>query len=288
MSKKQEPTLLPAYDAPGGLQHTSPDIRREATGLAKRQGEEMTSERKELQYITPLPQNPMALMQACIEKGINKENVEVFGKLLEYQERMEDRDAEKQFAAAFVALQAAMPKVQATRAVPNNDGTIRYHYAAFEDIMAQVGPFLKAHGFAVTFSMKPSENRIMSSCTLIHVGGHSKTNEFSVRAGKGPPGSSEAQGDGSASTYAKRFALGNALNIVTEGMDDDARNEGGTITQDQAEDLKQRVESLKLAPAQVTSFIKWGGGTSFYTIPEAKYQMLKDFLTKKENEQVPY
>ena len=74
------------------------------------------------------------------------------GEIVKLYERMEDKKAEREFAQAFVALQAEMPAVKALRAVPNRDGSTRYNFAPYEEIMDQIAPMLKRHGFTVTFS----------------------------------------------------------------------------------------------------------------------------------------
>lgn len=187
-------------------------------------------------------------------------------------------DAERKFSAAFVALQAEMPNVKATKAIPNNDGTVRSKFAPFEEIMEQVAPLLKRHGFTVTFSTDFGEGRLIKTCTLTHMGGHSRSNKFAVRIGSGPPRASEAQADGAASTYAKRFALCDALNIVID-VDTDARLEGSSITPEQADELEKRVAMLNQDHGK---FLKWLGATKYSEIASAKYQMADDFLAKKE------
>lgn len=228
-------------------------------------------------------QDPVALMlQGVIEKGVTAENVTALEQLVGLYERMQKRNAEQEFASAFVKLQSEMPAVQATRPVPNNDGTTRYSYAPYEDIMEQIQPMLTKHGFTVTFDTKFLEGgRIASVCTLMHTGGHSRSNEFAARVGHGPPKASEAQADGSAQTYSKRFALCNALNIVVRGMDDDARSEGGFITAEQAADLERRVKETK---ADRVKFLKHAGAETFTEIRESRLADLDETLKKRERE----
>lgn len=189
-------------------------------------------------------------------------------------------DAQRKFAAAFADLQREMPKIQANKAVPNRDGSVRYTYAPFEEIMNQLAPLLSAHGFSVSFSTRYDPPRLIAICQILHSGGHEKNFEFAARVGSGPPAASEAQADGAASTYAKRYALCQAFNIVIRGMDNDARAEGGTITQQQAMDLEQRVKDTK---SDVKAFLKLAGATSFDEIREDKYEMLHSMLLKKES-----
>lgn len=229
---------------------------------------------------TVRPQPTVAdMMQAIIDKGVTADNVAAMGELVKLYERMEDKKAEKEFAAAFVRLQAETRVIKATKAVPNNDGTTRYCFAPFEEIMEAVGPLLERHGFTVAFSTDYAEARLIKICHLTHTGGHTRENKFAVRVGKGPPGSSEAQGDGAASTYAKRFALCDALNIVID-KDSDARAEGGPITQEQAEELSRR---LQMVNGDRVKFLAFAGAKSFAEIPAVKYAILDEFLRKKKN-----
>lgn len=218
------------------------------------------------------------MLQAVIERGVTGDNVAAMKELVGLYERMEDRNAEKSFAAAFKALQSEMKGVKAMKAVPNNDGTTRYKFAAYEDIMAQVRPMLEKHGFTVTFSTDFAEGRLIKSCTLQHIGGHSKTNKFAVRIGSGPPKATESQADGAASTYAKRFALCDCLNILIES-DTDARAEGGNISKEQADDLRRRVRETASDEA---AFLKFAGAASFEAIMDGKYSSLDAALRRKE------
>lgn len=237
----------------------------------------LTNPTSEMQLSRPAP-TVADMLQAVIEKGVTGDNVMALEKIVGLYERMQDKESEKAFAKAFVALQSEMPKVKAKNAVPNNDGTVRYRYADYEEIMQQVRPMIEKHGFTLTFSTEFSDGRIVKICTLQHVGGHSKSNKFAVRIGSGPPKASESQADGAASTYAKRGALCDALNIVVE-HDDDARAEGGAVTKEQAEELAHRVA---LTNSNREAFLKFAGAISFFTIPSAKYPILDEFLRKKE------
>lgn len=219
------------------------------------------------------------MLCGVIEKGITSENVGALDKLVGLYERMEAINAEKAFAAAFVKLQGDTPHVQATRAVPNNDGTTRYRFAPFEDLMAQVGPILQKHGFTVSFSSRFQEGRIVSICTLQHVGGHKRSNEFAVRIGQGPPRATESQADGAAATYAKRFALTEALNIVVAHLDNDARLEGGPVTPEQAFELERRAKETN---SDIPAFLRVAGAKTFTEIPSVKFDLLDELLSKKE------
>lgn len=204
------------------------------------------------------PEPSVALMlQTVIEKGVTAENVAALESLVGLYDRMQAKQAEKQFAKAFAELQSEMPRVVATKPVPNKDGTVRYRFAPYEEILEQVQPYLSKHGFSVSFNSSVGDGRMTATCTLRHISGHSQSNQFSVRIGQGPPGATETQADGSAKTYAKRGALSDALNIVVD-HDDDARMIGKPIGKAIAEDLLNRV---KLTGSNMISFLKYAGVT---------------------------
>lgn len=190
-------------------------------------------------------------------------------------------NAERKFATAFVTLQGEIPKVMATRAVPNNDGTVRYNFAPYEEIMATVSPLLSKHGFTITFSTEYDGPRIVKLCELQHESGHKKVNKFAVRIGSGPPKANESQADGAAGTYAKRQALCDCLNIVIE-HDSDARAESAEpITAAQAEELERRVALID--GSNHAKFLQFAGGAARYAdIPASEYPRLDEFLQSKE------
>lgn len=225
----------------------------------------------------PVPTVPQMLF-AVLQKDVTADNVAAVEALAKLYERMEDRDAEKAFARAFVSLQAEMPKVKATKAIPSNDGSVRSRFAPYEEIMEQVGPLLSKHGFTVSFTTDFDGNRIVKTCELQHDGGHKRLFKFAARIGSGPPKASEAQADGAASTFAKRYALCEALNIVVD-LDTDARAEGGTITKEQADELAHRVQ---MTDSNKDAFLKYAGAKTYGEISAAKYGILDEFLARKE------
>jgi len=221
-----------------------------------------------------------SLLAEVIKQGVTTENVAALDKLCDLYERVEAKRAERDYNAAFSELQREMPAVAATMAVQNRDGTVRYRYAPFQEIMEAVQPFLSKHGFAVSFDSKYADGRYTAICTLRHTGGHSETNQFAVRIGNGPPSASEPQADAAAKTYAKRGALSDALNIVVD-HDDDARMIGKTITAEQATELEARVKACR---ANEEAFLKYAGAATYADIPEGRYETLDALLKRKEGD----
>lgn len=192
------------------------------------------------------------MLKAVVDKGVTHDNVAAIDKLVTLYERMQDRNAEKQFTAAFVKLQTELPTIVASTVIPN-----RGKYERFEDIMRQIAGPLAANQFTVSFTQDFKENRIVQTCHLSHVGGHTRTNSFAVRVGKGD---SDTQADCKASTTAKRNALLNALNIVIRQDvfqdEDDPRVDGAPIDEAEAMVLHSRVIELN---CDEPKFLKYAG-----------------------------
>src|ERR1051325_5586114 len=104
-----------------------------------------SSGKLEIQRAEPMPvahAQPSAadILQAVVDKGITPDNVNALKDIVALVREERAFQAEREFATAFNALQSEMPRIVAKTAVPNNDGTVRYKFAAYEDIMEQVRP----------------------------------------------------------------------------------------------------------------------------------------------------
>lgn len=221
------------------------------------------------------PANPSVgqMLAALIEKGDPEKNIGVVERLIALQERQDAKRAEREFAMAFHSLQKSITNVEATVPVPDNQGNVKYYFAAFEHIMAQVGPKLQENGFSVMFDSEFKEDRMVMRCTLLHVGGHSRTGTQYMRVGK-VYGANDAQNDGATTTMAKRYALCAMLNIVighdTDGRGD-ARVEGEPLRHDQIQTLK---EMLKEYGGDEARFLKYAGAEKWEEIGSNRYQSL--------------
>jgi hypothetical protein len=224
------------------------------------------------------------MLKAVIAAGVNSESVAALEKLCALHIQIEDRNAKREYFEAMAALQAELPHVNAYREIKVN-GVLRSRFAPYEDIMDVVQPYLSRHKFSVGHNTRVEtiggKERVIDTCTLRHAGGHQESNDFAVRAGEGPPGTSMAQADGSTGAYAQRYALCDALNISIR-KDDDARAEGGFIAKQQAEDLCQRVHATASNEA---AFLKLADATDYENIRTGKLAMLEAMLTKKEAQQ---
>ena len=237
------------------------------------------------QPAAPSP-TPLQLIQQVISSGITPESVGVMERLVALDRDMKKDAAAAEYASAFASLQNGMKSFKPTKAVPGKalaDGTIpiRYTYLPYEEIMREVRPLCERHGLSISFSTDFAEGRIIQTCTIQHVSGHSKDYRSFVRAGAGPYGATETQADGAAMTYAKRYALCNALNILVERDSDglDARNEGDAISFEQAQTLRELVKETR---ADEKAFLKYAGAAKYEDIGSARYDGLFRSLQKKK------
>jgi len=228
-----------------------------------------------------VPQSTGALIAAVIQAGVTTANVEVIERLVALKEREDTKNAERDFNAAFVALQTDMPVIVATSEIKN-----RGKYERFEDVMRVVGPLLQKHGFAVCFHQKADDTRITVTCRLAHISGHSQENSFSVRfAGRAD---SDVQQDCKVSTTAKRNALLQALNIVirqdifqSDEADATMEGDGSFITEAEAADFQTRVEGIG---ANVKAFLDFANAPTFSKILAADYHRVNVALIRKEKD----
>ncbi len=228
----------------------------------------------------------MALMLQSMLSGIQQgaitpQTVEVMKGMMDLYREQQREQAKCEFTEAFVKLQSSMPRIEPTRGIPDKFGKVKFQYAPFEEIMRKVRPLLTQHGFTVTFDSDFADGRVTVTCKLQHVKGHETETRHAARVGHGPVNSSEAQADGAAQTYAKRYALCSALNIVVEHDTDaeSAKNEGGFIGIKDAAELRERCEELG---ANIPMLLAIAGAETFEEIYSCHLDILHRQLDAKQ------
>ena len=116
-----------------------------------------------------------------------------------------------ELATALAAAQAEMKNPAYDRTNPG----YRSRYASLAAVRDAVIPVLARHGIAVIQSLKTTEAGVECTTLLIHKSGQAFSNALEV-----PTGKMDAQGLGSAATYARRYSL-MALVAVAGDEDDD-------------------------------------------------------------------
>ena len=129
-----------------------------------------------------------------------------------------------ELAAAFVKAQADFPTIRKTKhaTIQTKTGSYSYDYADLGDIRESVVPTLTQYGLAVTQAPSIYGDQPALTTTLMHTSGQWIESEMLLHIEK-----TDAQGQGSAITYARRYALSSILGLVTESDDDGAAATGG-------------------------------------------------------------
>jgi hypothetical protein len=130
----------------------------------------------------------------------------------------------------------------------------KYNFRSAEDILEATKPFLLELGVSVTINEALSEVAglpIMESTATVSDGEHAITATSIVGVDLNQKGMNVPQQFGSASSYAKKYALGN-LFLIDDTADSDATNNHG-----RGNTAKPKLEGAALTKAK--AFIKSGG-----------------------------
>lgn len=127
-------------------------------------------------------------------------------------------------ASLHTAMAAAFGKIDAATKSANNPH-FKSKYADITAVIEAIKPALIEHGLFFTQHPQPSEDGVTVETMLHHAGGES----MSLGSLFVPANKRDAQGFGSALTYARRYALQTAFGVPTEDDDgnDAARTAGG-------------------------------------------------------------
>lgn len=174
-----------------------------------------------------LPATRATSIAEVIERVVRDPTIEIarFEAIIALQERIEAREAKRQFAEAMARLQAEMPQV--TRDAVNPFA--RSRYATYEAIDREIRPYYTKHGFSTSFRTKATNGRMKVTCVVRHVGGHEEA-EHEFESGpdqsgsKGQSSKTEVQGFGSVITYGKKYTLCAAFGIALQ--DDETDDDG--------------------------------------------------------------
>lgn len=226
--------------------------------------------------------SPAAMLDRAIAAGMPADVIE---KLTNLYIKIDDRMREQNFGDALMELQRDCEKVKAMRPVMNKEdkgGGVRFTFADFESIMDEVGPRLETHKFAITFDSEfIADGRVRVDCKLTH-GGHSAVTRFACRVSDGSRiGQSMSQMDGAAVTFAKRYALCLALNIVVDKIFEggDARAVGDTIPKEMSADLERRAARF---PNKIPFLLALAEVETWEQVPQEAYKRVNKALGRYE------
>lgn len=117
------------------------------------------------------------------------------------------------------AMAAAFGEIEgATKAAAGQVGQQRYKYADLTSVIEAIKPALIGHGLFFTQHPEPSDKGVCIETVLHHAGGE----QLSLGKLFVPANKNDAQGFGSALTYARRYALVTAFGVPVEDDDGNA------------------------------------------------------------------
>jgi len=122
------------------------------------------------------------------------------------------------YASAFAEIESA------TKSAPGQVGQQKYKYADLTSVIEAIKPHLVKHGLFFTQCPRPAEGGV-SIETILH---HASGDKWSMGTLFVPANKQDAQGFGSALTYARRYALVTAFAVPVEDDDGSAAVAGGS------------------------------------------------------------
>lgn len=196
---------------------------------------------------------PMAMIAEAVRLDLDPAKLHA---LMDLQQRVESREAEKMFTTAMAACQAEMPTVIRDR---ENSHT-RSRYASLEQVQFAIkGTYLK-HGFAVSVSEAESTKPDMIRVKLVlrHTGGHAETYYREApndsKGAKGNAVKTDLQGAQSTVSYLARQMLLAIFGVTVADQDRDGNEHAEPITQEQ---VKQLHDLLVQTDSDIDKFMQW-------------------------------
>ncbi len=186
-------------------------------------------------------------------------------KMMNLQERWEDRQAEKSFHHALAEFQRRAPIIEKA------DDAHGKKYARLDRIWRTVRPLVTELGLSVTWQKCEIVDGVCKvEGLLAHAEGKSIELSRSIPVPEMIRGQNASQQAGSAESYAKRYALCAALGIVT-GDDDDGYNAGTAfLTVEQAKSVQDLLDQLDDKEVE-KALLQWAECETVEEIPSSKY-----------------
>lgn len=224
---------------------------------------------------------PMDLAkQAMTDKSVEPAQLPaVLRELMALDREYKADRAREAFAHAVSEFQAKCPPVLKAKAAAFN-GREAYRYAAYEDIMAVVGPHLRDAGLSISFDTQMLDGKMLQCTCYVQHGTHREGSSVTLPMPEGMK-VNDTQKAGAALSYARRYALQAALNIVVTGEDTDAHYAHpapDTITQEQEAEL---ADLIQWSGSDKAKFLKYCKVANLSQIPASKFEAVKAALIQK-------
>ncbi len=154
----------------------------------------------------------------------------------------------------------------------------KYYFRSAEDILEAIKPFVKELNVTVTINEELVDTAVLQSTATITDGTDTVTATAVVGVDLEQKGMQMPQRYGSASSYGKKYALGN-LFLIDDTQDSDATNNHGKSTKDVKPSLSVNTQAFTKA----TEYLKSGGDITAIT---KKYKVSPEALAKLKQAEV--
>lgn len=217
--------------------------------------------RAKAKALVPVKDIIAGMERVALDPAMDPDRLEKF---LNMQMLLIDRQEEREYNAAMVGCQAAIPKVS-----KDAPGEKEHRYASLENVIDVAGPIWAEFGFALEFYEGDGpEGKVRVCCDVRHIGGHVEHRKMDVPLDdlgpKGQPNKTKTQGTGSSFSYGKRYLSCGIFNIATG----DDRNGASPVAEALMIDEGQCAELDKLLDQ----------------LPERQQMQIWDWLNSKQIE----
>lgn len=200
-------------------------------------------------------------------------------KLLALKERIDAKDAEREFNRDFIAAKSEMPRIL-KQGVIDMGSKGQIPFARYEDLDRAIRPIETKYGFTRCFITEPAkEPGILMTVKVAHRSGHSERSTRFMPPDPGP-GRNGMQAIGSASSYAKRYLTIDVWDIVCEGMDNDA-SKADPLNEQELNNVLTLIDACELNAGQVKAFLKFAQADTLESIQRFRYPEVLAALQKK-------
>ena len=168
--------------------------------------------------------DPQMLLTKAVEGNANIETLE---RLVALAKDVREVQAKEAWHEAMAEFQRTVPPIRktSTAKVVTMRGQYTYNYAELGDILEIIRPIMGNLGLTVTWDTDMQADRVVVSCKVSHVLGHTENSgkvSMPVPQDEGRGGGNPSHRVGSALTYARRYSLLCVTGLCPED-DDDAR-----------------------------------------------------------------
>lgn len=223
---------------------------------------------------------PMEMLRIAVERGDDLDKLE---RLMDLNERWEQREARKEFIVALSEFKTDPPTVMKNKRAEFGAGnkSTAYEYATLANVANIIAPALSRHGLSHRWTVEQSEAGLISvTCTLTHSRGHSES--VTLRGPIDSSGSKNAiQAIGSTVTYLERYTLLAITGLAA--MDQDSDGAGRPIITISADQKDQLIDLMKETSADTAKFLTYLGVATLDELPATMFDQAISALERKRS-----